>query len=197
MEPIFVHRGKDRRDLGDPVADRLGVITGQGVAAPAASGRLALEDLAELPGGASGRAWRCRPGCPPRFWPEAGVGGRRLTGGGSEEGGLEESVEFLLSRCSRSAIRCSREATLGLQRLHVHLQNKTGLNHPMKLLRKTSATLIESHELYGRYTGHFLGHAPSTIAERHYAAPSMDLFDRIVLWLGDQYGKVVTDLQDR
>jgi hypothetical protein len=50
MEPIFVHHGGDRRDLGDLVADRLGVITGQGVAAPAAPGRLALEDLAELLG---------------------------------------------------------------------------------------------------------------------------------------------------
>jgi hypothetical protein len=60
-------------------------------------------------GGTSGRAWRCRPGCPPRFLPEAGVGGRRLTEGGSDEGGLEELVEFLPSRSSRSAIRPSKD----------------------------------------------------------------------------------------
>src|SRR4051794_27242356 len=59
-------------------------------------------------GGTSGRAWRRWPGCPPRFLPEGGAGGRRLTEGGSEEGGLEELVEFLLSRSSNSAIRRSK-----------------------------------------------------------------------------------------
>ena len=33
-----------------------------------------------------------------------------MSEGGSDEGGLEELVEFLLSRSSRSAIRCSKEA---------------------------------------------------------------------------------------
>src|SRR3954453_21956826 len=60
-------------------------------------------------GGKRGRAWRRWPGWPPRFLPEAGAGGGRLTEGGSEEGGLDELVEFLLSFSSRSAIRCSRE----------------------------------------------------------------------------------------
>lgn len=46
---------------------------------------------------------------------------------------------------------------------YVHLQRKTGISHPMKLLRKTSAAMIESHEHFGRYTGHFLGHAPSSL----------------------------------
>ena len=43
------------------------------------------------------RRW---PGCPPRFLPEGGAGGRRFTEGGSDEGGLEELVEFLLTRSS-------------------------------------------------------------------------------------------------
>ena len=34
-----------------------------------------------------------------------------MTEGGSEEGGLEELVEFLLSRSSRSAIRRSKDCT--------------------------------------------------------------------------------------
>jgi len=74
----------------------------------------------------------------------------------------------------------------------VHLQRKTGLAYPLKLFRKSSATLLESHEFYGRYVGHFLGHSPRGIAERHYAAPSEDLFDRAVVWLGLQYGETVT-----
>jgi hypothetical protein len=51
MEPVFVHHGEDGRHLGDLVSDRLGVITGEGIAAPAASGRLAVDDLADLLGG--------------------------------------------------------------------------------------------------------------------------------------------------
>jgi hypothetical protein len=34
-----------------------------------------------------------------------------LTEGGSEEGGLEELVEFLLTRSSNSAMRCSKDWT--------------------------------------------------------------------------------------
>jgi hypothetical protein len=34
-----------------------------------------------------------------------------LTEGGSEDGGLEELVEFLLSRSSSSAMRCSKDCT--------------------------------------------------------------------------------------
>jgi len=71
---------------------------------------------------------------------------------------------------------------------YVHLKKKTGIKKPLKLLRKTSATLIESHPQYGRYKQHFLGHSPRSIADKHYAAASDSLFDEIVLWLGKQYG---------
>jgi len=59
---------------------------------------------------------------------------------------------------------------------------------PLKLLRKTSATLLETHEQYGRYSQYFLGHAPSTVAEKRYAKPSGEVFDLAVEWLGEQYG---------
>jgi len=75
---------------------------------------------------------------------------------------------------------------------YVHLQRKTGSTHPLKLYRKTSATMIESHEHYGRYVGHFLGHAPRSLADRHYAAPSRELFDKVIGWLGQMYGPAVS-----
>jgi integrase len=78
---------------------------------------------------------------------------------------------------------------------YAHLQRKTKIERPLKLLRKTSATLLESHELYGRYKGHFLGHAPRSLAEKHYAAPSNELFDVIIGWLGDQYGPAVSGMR--
>ena len=47
----------------------------------------------------------------------------------------------------------------------------------MKLLRKTSSSLLETHEVYGRYATLFLGQSPRSIADRHYVWPSQDLFD--------------------
>ncbi len=68
------------------------------------------------------------------------------------------------------------------------LQKRLGLAKPMKLLRKTSASLLESHAVYGRLTSLFLGHSPASIKDRHYAAPPQALFDEAVLWLGRQLG---------
>jgi integrase len=55
-----------------------------------------------------------------------------------------------------------------------------GLSHYN--LRKTSATLLETHETYGRLVPHFLGHAPQSMASKHYAAPSPELFDKAIAW---------------
>jgi integrase len=68
------------------------------------------------------------------------------------------------------------------------LQAKLGFRKPMKLLRKTAASLLESHPIYGRLTGLFLGHAPATMKEKHYAAAPQALFDEAVTWLGRQLG---------
>jgi integrase len=56
----------------------------------------------------------------------------------------------------------------------------------LKAFRSISATLIEAHASYGRYKGHFLGHSPKSVADRHYAAPSKELFDEIICWLEEQ-----------
>jgi integrase len=68
------------------------------------------------------------------------------------------------------------------------LKKKIGFKKPLKLLRKTSASLLESHPTYGRLVGLFLGHAPATMREKHYAAPPQALFDEAVKWLGEQLG---------
>jgi hypothetical protein len=54
MEPILVHHGADRRHLGDLMPDRLGVVAGQVVAAPAALRRPALDDPADCLGRGQG-----------------------------------------------------------------------------------------------------------------------------------------------
>jgi hypothetical protein len=72
------------------------------------------------------------------------------------------------------------------------LRDRLGMKLSFKYLRKTSPAILESHEHYGRYVPHFLGHAPAGIASRNYTPPSHELFDRILGWLGEQYGGDVT-----
>lgn len=65
---------------------------------------------------------------------------------------------------------------------------KLKLDKSPKQFRKTSASMLEQHEVYGRYAQHFLGHAPSSVAARHYVLPSQEQFDRALEWLRIQLG---------
>ena len=68
------------------------------------------------------------------------------------------------------------------------LQGKLKTTKSLKLFRKTSATMLESHREYGRFTAYFLGHSPRSVKDKHYAVPSRALFDEAVKWLGEQFG---------
>lgn len=57
---------------------------------------------------------------------------------------------------------------------------------PLKAFRSISATLLESHEIYGRCSSLFLGHSPKSIKDKHYAAPPQKLFDEAMSWLHDR-----------
>jgi integrase len=72
---------------------------------------------------------------------------------------------------------------------YTHLKRRLLFHKPLKLLRKTAATLLEAHPVYGRFTSVFLGHAPQGVKDRHYARPSQELFDEAVMWLGQQLGQ--------
>jgi hypothetical protein len=39
---------------------------------------------------------------------------------------------------------------------------------------------------YGRFSEHYLGEAPKTIASRHYAHKNGSEFDEAIIWLGQQ-----------
>ena len=41
---------------------------------------------------------------------------------------------------------------------------------PLKAFRSIGSTIIGGHREYGRYTGHYLGHSPKSIADKHYVA---------------------------
>jgi len=60
------------------------------------------------------------------------------------------------------------------------------IDKPLKLLRKTAATKLGEHPEFGRFAQHFLGHAPATVADRHYIVPAQEQFDRALAWLRTQ-----------
>ena len=68
------------------------------------------------------------------------------------------------------------------------LQKKTKINKPLKSLKKTSASLIRDHEKFGSLETLFLGHAPQTMADKHYARAPQALLDEAIGWLRGQYG---------
>ena len=53
----------------------------------------------------------------------------------------------------------------------------------MKSLKKASATLIRGNEKYANLERRFLGHAPTTMSDRHYAKAPKKLFEEAVTWL--------------
>lgn len=60
---------------------------------------------------------------------------------------------------------------------------RAGVSIPHKAFRSIAATMLESHPTYGRYVEHFLGHTPKTVKDKHYAAPSDEVFDQAMAWL--------------
>jgi integrase len=58
---------------------------------------------------------------------------------------------------------------------------------PLKLLRKTGASMLETQPEFGRYAQFYLGHSPRSVADRHYVQPSKEQFDRALTWLGQQF----------
>lgn len=74
---------------------------------------------------------------------------------------------------------------------------RVGLRQPndprsFKELRKTVATMLRSDPRYATCYSHFLGHAPSSVADQHYAAPPQVLLDEGIDWLGEQFDLKLT-----
>jgi hypothetical protein len=67
---------------------------------------------------------------------------------------------------------------------------RLGFKKSLKLIRKMGATLLEEHPEYHRFGKLYLGHAPDSIKDKHYAAVPQDEFDKAVAWLGQQLGQV-------
>jgi integrase len=59
---------------------------------------------------------------------------------------------------------------------------------PLKLVRKTSATLLGEHPHYKFYAQYFLAHSPRSVADAHYVVPSDVEFFAALDWLRGRYG---------
>lgn len=77
--------------------------------------------------------------------------------------------------------------TTSWNRLTKKMKAKGVIVRPLEQLRKTGSSKLESHKDYGRFSQFFLGQAPSSVAEKRYAAPDQDLFNQAMLWLGEQF----------
>jgi hypothetical protein len=102
--------------------------------------------------------------------------------------------ERALLNSNGELLRCWEEKdgkvvdTNAVMKAWFRLTAKTNIKKPLKLLRKTSASLLATHPTYGQFASLFLGHSPQTTAEKHYVKPPQDLFDEAVVWLGHQLG---------
>ncbi len=73
-------------------------------------------------------------------------------------------------------------------RAFADLKTKCGIETSLGTIRKKSASLLESHDDHSRHVTLFLGHAPSTMSQKHYAQPPQESFNKAIRWLGEQYG---------
>ncbi|MBC8875654.1 MAG: tyrosine-type recombinase/integrase [Planctomycetes bacterium] len=67
------------------------------------------------------------------------------------------------------------------------LRQKTGINKPLKSLKKTSASLLRNSQKYASLEDLFLGHAPRRMSDKHYTLAPQTLFDEAIAWLGTEF----------
>lgn len=71
---------------------------------------------------------------------------------------------------------------------YFRLRHELGIDKPLKLFRKTSASLLKSNPKYSELDQLFLGLSPRAVADRHYSQPPMQLLCEGTRWLAEVYG---------
>jgi hypothetical protein len=97
------------------------------------------------------------------------------------------SERVLLTARGKPLVQARADVLAGNFKL---LQKRIGFKKSMKLIRQSSASMLEGHRDYGRLVPLFLGHTPPGRAARHDAQPAPALLDEAVAWLGRQYGLI-------
>lgn len=68
-------------------------------------------------------------------------------------------------------------------------------DRPFKSVRKTAATHLRGSEKYSGIEDLFLGHAPRSMSDKHYAGIPHDLMASALDWLGRELGLIAADKQ--
>ncbi len=68
------------------------------------------------------------------------------------------------------------------------LAKNAEIDFTLKMLKKTSASLIRNNREFQGLESLFLDHAPVSMADRHYTTVPQELLNEAVLWLGDELG---------
>ena len=69
----------------------------------------------------------------------------------------------------------------------LRLATRAKIDKSWKALRKTGATMLETGP-HGRFSEHYLGEVPRTVASRHYVHQNGLEFDKAIRWLGEKLG---------
>jgi integrase len=77
--------------------------------------------------------------------------------------------------------------TDNIKNAYERVLRKVSFSKPFTLTRKTSATLINADNRFRGLDQLFLGHAPATIAEKHYTATSKSALDEALAFLRKTY----------
>lgn len=67
------------------------------------------------------------------------------------------------------------------------LRRKVGIEKSFISLKKTAATELAGSKEFSSVRGLFLGHAPTTVADQHYAKAPGQLLDEAISWLRDRF----------
>ena len=57
----------------------------------------------------------------------------------------------------------------------------------LKNFRSIASSLLKENKHFAAYVEHFLGHAPRSMSDKHYAAPAQNVFDEAMDW---QHGRL-------
>jgi integrase len=126
-----------------------------------------------------------------KLWPTTLALLKKYRSGGGRVLVTNRGTAFVRDEMKGGKVRRANAFRNAMDRIRDRVRQTTpGFDGSSKGVRKMAATLLEEHPAHGRYAQHFLGHAPSTTAGRHYVRPSQEQFDEAVTWLGKQLGQV-------
>lgn len=93
----------------------------------------------------------------------------------------------ILSERGEQLYKREKRHNNSIRTAYLRLITKAKIDKSWKALRKAGATLLETGQ-WGRFSEHYLGEVPRTVASRHYVHQNGAEFDNAIRWLGTTLG---------